>query len=1315
LSFDPAFGGYSPLSYENFNAILKKLGLDAHILGFEKDIFSFTHDRGHAPILQCRLVETYPDLAAEIERFERDVPIIRADPSYDFVTAEEYFARGAYSTAFIRYYMPGKIVHFFLGHTFRHYLHYPIRLLLSHAASYTSNLDFYNRNPICIVKGGSGHYARRFKTYLVGKGVKFVFNSSVSVYRRGHTDVELLDAFSGQRLTFDHVVFATQPDVAGSLLNAYGLPGEADLLKGFSITTNTIVAHHDASILPANKAHWTHANAICEPPDAPLSLEETFFVTRVFPANDDPQQSVFITYCYDRDLDLKDAVRVTNRHVHVNMDTVRRRLKLDQYQGRDRVWYCGSWLKGLTLQEDAIESGLEIANRISGRHEYPIVVAKTAEERQPDKGEHLEGNFVDVFAFRAKSSPDQVALRYLGEDGQEKSVLTYADLHQRAENLGYYLLTDLKVKKGDIVVLCYMPGVDHIVVLLGCLLAGVVPAVIAPLNPKQISSDLEQFAAIITNCSARYVLTDSTYYKYYLAGRTLSPSTYFKGIAAKWVSTSKLKTTKPRDFRFPKIGVHDVAYVQYTSGSTADPKGVVVEHAQLSAQLDGLKGRLRVSPGGAVVSWVPQFHNIGLVGVVLLSIYGKVENVMLSPFLFLQDPGAYLKALATYKANFTVMPSFGLRYMLEKIPPEDRNVNLSNLQNWSLGGEAVPADLLERFVDGFAASGVTTRMMSPGYGLGENVTIVSLWGKSLAFVDMDELLRKKEVREGSHAVVSCGEPLPDTEIQLVDPETGHIVSENTVGEIWVKSSSMARGYLGNDEATNYTFGATIAGGDPEKHYLRTGDLGFVQNKELFVCGRTKELIIIRGVNVYPVDIETALADFHEVDQSAAFGVLRGDEEVLAVAVELADKAVRRLKRNEAFEDLDARVRLSVQKHCGVNPTIVAFLKSRGLPRTPLGKIKRTACRDAMNDGSLSTLCLKEVEAPSAAMSTALELTSDDGPKEVILRHIKAISRVDVDPTTPIADQLMFESLELVRFVDMLAQTFGMDVPLTVLEQCQTVDDLVAFVEASADYKVLPTGVKLFNSDAVNDTDAEIFLIHPARGNVICYLEFAGAWGKRFYAIKDTGPQDSLEAKARHYIGLIRQVKPTGPYVLGGYSFGATLSQVMAGLLEEEGETVEQVVLFDELHGFPDEMRRFGETGITEQDLLHHIIIDYCAGGQREKLETALKQGRPAAEVIALVSDDDVRVLIEGEFQCYKANAGLLQRWTPIKSYKGPTTLFRTATCINELQNAYSAVFEIPGNHATCMIQPHVSELVAALNESWMSLQVARTGPLLEEV
>jgi acyl-CoA synthetase (AMP-forming)/AMP-acid ligase II len=521
---------------------------------------------------------------------------------------------------------------------------------------------------------------------------------------------------------------------------------------------------------------------------------------------------------------------------------------------------------------------------------------------------------------------------------------------------------------------------EFISAFFGCIYAGMLAV---PAYQPQLSKDKTRLAAIASDSGARVALGT----KASLARIAQSSDEDRLGAVHEVLATDNDAPLDLARFWTP-VTVSDttVAYLQYTSGSTSAPRGVMISHGNVLHNLMSLKKDFIADEHSVFVSWLPHFHDMGLVFGLLLPLYCGVPSYLMSPMAFVQRPLRWLQAISTYRATHTAGPNLAYDLCLRRISP-DQQAQL-DLSSWRValnGAEPVRQDTLTRFSKLFAHCGFRETAFYPGYGLAEATLEVSggrdsaLFGRCSLNIQLLEEGRIVDADdEKSRLFVACGTSAPATTIAIVDPETRIACLADTVGEIWVSSPSVAQGYWNRPEETAYTFHGNIVGGGDE-HYLRTGDLGFIKNGELFIAGRLKDLIIVAGRNVYPQDIEWTVESSHphiRSNSTVAFYVDAEGEERLVVATEIDKKIAQAFgvpsgddkAPNDASEIIKFIRRAVFDEH-EVSVYDIVLLPPGGVFKTSSGKIQRQACRAAFMAGTLTSANSRRTGERQAALSS----------------------------------------------------------------------------------------------------------------------------------------------------------------------------------------------------------------------------------------------------------------------------------------------------------------------------------------------------------
>jgi acyl-CoA synthetase (AMP-forming)/AMP-acid ligase II len=458
---------------------------------------------------------------------------------------------------------------------------------------------------------------------------------------------------------------------------------------------------------------------------------------------------------------------------------------------------------------------------------------------------------VDLLRWRAAHQPSQRAYTFLGDGGAEERSVDYGELDLQAQAIAARLQT-LGVASRERALLLHPPGLEYIAAFLGCLYAGVLAV---PAYPPRLNQPISRIQAIVADSQATVALT--TAHIFSNLERRLAHAPEMKSL--RWLATDDGKDPAG-EWRRPAIGSNTLAYLQYTSGSTAAPKGVMDTHANLLHNLAMLYDALGHTADSQIVTWLPPYHDMGLISGVLQSLYGGFPATLMAPVSFAHRPLGWLRTISRLGADSSGAPNFAYDICSRKITPEERaTLDLSSWEVAYNGAEPIRQETLERFTAAFAPCGFRWEAFYPMYGLAEATGLVSGGSKTappvVLSVEGEELERDRVVvastrDKGARALVGCGRVLADQKVVVVDPKSLTRSPPDRVGEIWVSGPSVAQGYWGRPEETERTFRAYVAD-TGEGPFLRTGDLGFLHHDELFVTGRLKDLIIIRGVNHYP--------------------------------------------------------------------------------------------------------------------------------------------------------------------------------------------------------------------------------------------------------------------------------------------------------------------------------------------------------------------------------------------------------------------------------------------------------------------------------
>jgi acyl transferase domain-containing protein/acyl-CoA synthetase (AMP-forming)/AMP-acid ligase II/acyl carrier protein len=656
---------------------------------------------------------------------------------------------------------------------------------------------------------------------------------------------------------------------------------------------------------------------------------------------------------------------------------------------------------------------------------------------------------VELLRHRAAETPERLAYTFLGDDGEERSRVTDGELDLQARAIAAGLQE--RCEPGDRVVLLYPPGLEFTAAFFGCLYAGVIAVPAYPPDPSRIQRTLPRLLAVIKDAQPTLVLSLSWIQS--VAAPLLAESPELQRLG--WLASDEIPADGAGSWRAPRVDPSTLAFLQYTSGSTSTPKGVMVSHGNLVHNEELIRNCFEHSEESTVVGWLPLYHDMGLIGNMLQPLWVRSRCILFSPIDFLRNPVLWVQTISRYHAKTSGGPSFAYELCARKATAEQRQG--LDLSSWTLaynGAEPIRAETLDRFVEVFGPCGFRREAFYPCYGLAEGTLIASGGSKKdppiVKSVDGAELGRHRVVdaaRDSAQArlLVGCGRSLGDESIAIVDPETGAEAGPGRTGEIWVSGGSVAQGYWGRPEETERTFRARLPSGNGP--FLRTGDLGFLEDGELFVTGRLKDLIIIRGRNHYPQDLEWSVERSHPAIRpgcGAAFSIEEGGEERLVLVAEV-DRRLSDPSQAAARDEIAARIVQAVAEEHEIRPHAVLLLPAGSIPKTSSGKIQRYACRSGYLAGSLEALTThvatpaEEVApAPAGPAGTLLEVVQRRIVEELSSRL--GVSAAEIDVREPFA-RYGLDSLVAVELAASLEDWLGRPVAPTLVYDYPNIEAL----------------------------------------------------------------------------------------------------------------------------------------------------------------------------------------------------------------------------------------------------------------------------------
>ena len=667
---------------------------------------------------------------------------------------------------------------------------------------------------------------------------------------------------------------------------------------------------------------------------------------------------------------------------------------------------------------------------------------------------------VDMLTLRANSQPTEIAFTYLADGTEESLSITYSELDKKARSIAVNLAN--KNLQGERALMVYQSGIEFICAFFGCIYAGVIPV---PAYPPRKNRNFERLVSVITDSSSSIVLTTKT-----IRAHVEPMFNEIKTIMdIDWLCTDSVDESVASEWKMPVINDETIALLQYTSGSTGNPKGVMVTHKNIIYNQKMMHKAFKTTSDDIALGWLPMFHDMGLIGMVLHPIYMGIPCIFFPPSAFLQSPIKWLKAIQKYKATMSVAPNFAFDLCVKDIKSEDLDgLDLSSLRFVLSGSETVRMPTIEKFLDKLESYGFSRTAISPSYGMAEATLLCTIGdidnepeaeyisinnlGKNLAVVDKEN----DEVQP----VVNNGFSIIDEKVMIVDPDKKLACIDGCIGEIWLSGEHVAKGYWQNDEETENRFNAhlNITGEGP---FLRTGDLGYIRNNNLYITGRLKEMIIKAGVNYYPQDIESSAAnacenkyDINPINSlsMAAFSVEQENTEKLILVVEAERVYQRELSRKNHNgiidpKDIANNIKKEVWNDYAVKIDDIVILKLGKLPKTSSGKIQRNKTKEKYINKTLDVLWGQELENEK---NNAKGLDGASVETSVIKTVVSVMSdKLDIDKKDIKLDEELLnygiDSINALRVLGGIEDILKIKLPETLLWDCETVEDIVVAI------------------------------------------------------------------------------------------------------------------------------------------------------------------------------------------------------------------------------------------------------------------------------
>lgn len=657
--------------------------------------------------------------------------------------------------------------------------------------------------------------------------------------------------------------------------------------------------------------------------------------------------------------------------------------------------------------------------------------------------------FVDVLERNTELHPDKVAYHFLEDGLHETDRITYGELNARVKAMAGYFQSNFH--KGDRALMLFPIGIEFAVSLISCFCSGVIAV---PAYPPRKNRMFDRFEDILLDCTPAFILTTRKIYED--IQKNFSDKQILKEARCVLYEDIPDHTT---GWVHPELTSEDIALLQYTSGSTGTPNGVMVSHANIIHNSESIKESFGHSENLRGVNWLPGFHDMGLIGTLIQPVYVGGSNAIIPPNAFLLKPVNWLRSISNYKGTTAGGPNFAFNYCVERFKEEElQDIDLSSVRPLFCGSEPIHAETLRAFTDTFSRYNFTSSQFYACYGLAEATLIVTgggLYDEPVYLTaDAKEVEKRKVVlveedHPDARTFVGCGYPWVGSTVAIVDPSTGKRLLAGNIGEIWTASPSVAKGYWNNPGKSKETFQAYLAD-TGEGPFLRTGDLGFIHDGQLFITGRMKDLIIIRGLNHYPNDIERTVENAHEALQpaaGAAFSVEAGLEERLVVVCEVRRTHMRDLLADAVF----AAIRQAVAENHQLQVYAIALIRPGSIPKTSSGKIQRYKAREEFLDESLQTVASWKTTLnpqPYALSPTPYALSPSPPTDDEIIEWIRQwmARELKIDPGLIETDKSIasygLDSLKAVLLASDASKEFGIDWPLDLFLEETTIGQIV---------------------------------------------------------------------------------------------------------------------------------------------------------------------------------------------------------------------------------------------------------------------------------
>lgn len=790
----------------------------------------------------------------------------------------------------------------------------------------------------------------------------------------------------------------------------------------------------------------------------------------------------------------------------------------------------------------------------------------------------MHDNLVNVLLEQVKQHPNKTAFTLLNDKAESVSTLTYTQLYANATKVAKVLLD--KELTGERILLLYPSSLEFMSAFLGCLCAG---AIAVPVYPPRANRSIQRIQTIANSCNAKLALTTPNILEK-VNSKFKIPSELNK---LEWIATENEVNANPVNIQFPVITSDTLAYLQFTSGSTGTPKGVMITHGNLLATLEDMHRGWGHDKQSVMVTWLPIFHDMGLIYGLLQPIYNSFPCYLIPSITFVKKPMCWLKAISKYNGTHSASPNFGYDLCINKI--NDSDIEQLNLSSWRVAvnaAEPVRQTTTDAFVKKFAKIGFKKEVFCPGYGLAEATLKASAKSvdTTLKYLDLDANAlnngfiveansQSKEIRQ----VANCGQSDIQSEIIIVHPNDKRECNADEVGEIWMSGKSIGQGYWQNEKATKETFQAYLNNG--EGPFMRTGDLGFIHNGDVYVTGRLKDLIIIRGKNHYPHDIEWTMENAHSsllAGAGVAFSIEKDNKEQLVVIQEVKRTEIRKINGEEVIK----AIKKAIIKEHDIEIYGVVLVKPRRVLKTSSGKLQRRACKKLFLEETLDILYSETFEQETVYtefISPQQEAFNASNIEREIIRQVAKILKISPQEIhrKDAIDDIGLDSMSKLDLIVRLENQYYIQISTPEVIEITTIAELAALIEQKKP-NYHQQGERLTANHAtlvplqLKGHAPPILFFTAGYGDAYALNTISKLLGDNqpFYMVQPPIQNNipvcqTLEALVAHYVQTIGELlSKEQPMVLGGYSAGGIMSYEVAKHLEAKGHQIKHLLLLD---------------------------------------------------------------------------------------------------------------------------------------------------------